>query len=141
LTFFLDANVIIYTGASGPYGDPCRTILRAVTYGEAEGVTSTAVIEEVWHVELTDKAIGIAGLTPEAYTMLRPLLPVTDETVALALSLDASSLGANDRIHVATCMQNGIDMIVSADAGFDGVRGVRRVDPLDERALKRLLHS
>jgi hypothetical protein len=31
------------------------------------------------------------------------------------------------------------DVIVSADAAFGGIRGFRRVDPLDARALDRLL--
>ena len=141
MTFFVDANVVVYTGGVGPYGDACRALLDAVTAGEAEGVTSTAVLEEVWHIELSAKAGDISGLTQEAYTMLTPLLPVTDETVAFALSLDADALGANDRIHVATCLQNGIDTIVTADAGFDGVRGIRRVDPLDSRAVRRLLRA
>jgi hypothetical protein len=32
-----------------------------------------------------------------------------------------------------------IDTIVSADSGSDGMRGLRRVDPLDRRALRQLL--
>jgi predicted nucleic acid-binding protein len=103
-------------------------------------VTSTAVLEEVWQIELSAKAGDISGLTQAAYDAHTPL-PVTDETVAFALSLDADALGANDRIHVATCLQNGIDTIVTADAGFDGVRGIRRVDPLDSRAVRRLLRA
>jgi predicted nucleic acid-binding protein len=64
---------------------------------------------------------------------------VTDETFRRALEVDVPRLGANERVHVATCLENGIDVIVSADEGFDGVKGIRRVDPLDERARRRLL--
>ncbi|HEX9122045.1 MAG TPA: PIN domain-containing protein [Actinomycetota bacterium] len=65
--------------------------------------------------------------------------PSTDEAFRAALALRAPRLGPADRLHAATCLTQGIEVIVSADAGFDGVRGLRRVDPLDAKALRRLL--
>ena len=141
MTFFVDANIVVYGAGAGPVGDVCRKVLRAISDGEADGVTSTAVLEEVWHVELSGKAGDVAGLALGAYTLLRPLLAVSDEVVARAFSLKANGLGANDRIHVATCLENDIDTIVTADSDFDRVPGVTRVDPLDRRALTRLLDS
>lgn len=139
MTFFIDANVVVYTATEGPYHESCSVLLEAIADGEAEGRTSTAVLEEIWHVELSGKAGSLGGLAASAYAAFTPLLPVADDTVQLALSLDAMSLGANDRIHVATCRQHGIDTIVTADGDFDGIRGLRRVDPLDKRAVSRLL--
>jgi predicted nucleic acid-binding protein len=97
------------------------------------------VLEEVWHVEVTGRAGPLAGLTQYLYTILTPLIPVTDEAFGLAISLQGGRLGPNDRLHVGTCLTHGIDTIVSADRAFDGVRDVRRVDPLDERAIRLLL--
>jgi predicted nucleic acid-binding protein len=139
MAFFVDANVVIYSAVEGPYRASCLELLAAVAERRAEGRTSTAVVEEIWHIELTGRAGDLAGLADEAYALFTPLLPVTDETVELALSLDGGGLGANDRVHLATCRQNGLDAIVTADTGFDGIRGIRRVDPLDTRALRRLL--
>lgn len=139
MAFFVDANIVVYTATEGPYHEACSELLSAITEGQAEGRTSTAVLEEVWHVELSGKGGDVSGLAESAYTVFTPLLPVTDETVELALSLDAGPLGANDRIHLATCRQHSIDTIVSADADFDRVRGIRRIDPLDRRSLSRLL--
>ena len=67
------------------------------------------------------------------------MLPVTDEAFRRALDLDAPELDTNDRVHVGTCLVNEIDVIVSADRSFDGVKRLRRVDPLDDRARRRLL--
>jgi predicted nucleic acid-binding protein len=139
MAFFVDANVIVYAATGGPYRDPCIEILSAVADGRAAGRTSTAVLEEVWHVELSGKAGDIAGLAESAYTLFAPLLAVDHETVGAALALSAPSLGANDRLHVATCALNDIESIVTADSDFGAVRGIRRVDPLDDRALRRLL--
>lgn len=139
MQFFVDANIVVYAAAEGPHHASCRELLLAITEQQADGRISTAVLEEIWHVELSKKAGELPGLTASAYTLFTPLLPVTDETVELALSLDADPLGANDRIHAATCIQHGIDTIVTADAAFDQIRAIRRVDPLDRRAVTRLL--
>jgi predicted nucleic acid-binding protein len=114
-------------------------ILDAIADGSADVHTSTAEIEEFWYVQLSGKAGNLDGLTRRAYLLLAPLLPVTDEAFRLALNLDAPQLGPNDRLHVGTCMVHELDVVVSADQGFDGVRGIRRVDPLDTRGRRRLL--
>ncbi|TAN31687.1 PIN domain-containing protein [bacterium] len=141
MTFFVDANILVYSASAGRYRSPCLEILRAIAVGGADGKTSPAVMEEMWFLELSAKAGDLRGLTRRSYTVLAPLLPVTDEIFLAALSLRAPNLGANDRIHAATCLNNGIRTIVSADSGFDGIAGLRRVDPLDERAWKSLIAS
>lgn len=138
MTFFVDANVLIYSAVPSRYRAPCLEILGAIVRGEAEGRTSTAALEEVWYIELTRQAGSIDGLTQRGYEIFAPLLPVTDAAFRHALSLDASALGPNDRLHAGTCVTQSIEVIVSADSGFDEVRGVRRIDPLDPELLREL---
>jgi predicted nucleic acid-binding protein len=140
LTFFVDANVVIYSAVASEYRESCLEILDAISRGQAEGKTSTAALEEVWYVERSGRAGNLYGLTARAYTLFTPLLPVTDEAFRLALAVtEASVLGSNDRIHVGTCWAHGVASIVSADAGFDRVRDVRRIDPLDRGGLQELI--
>ncbi len=139
MTFFVDANVIVYAAVQSPYRDPCLGILETIARGEADGRTSTAALEEVWWIELSGKAGNLTGLASRAYAVLTPLLAVTDEAFREALALSAPDLGPNDRLHVGTCHTNEIEIIVSADRGFDAVQGLRRVDPLDANALRQLL--
>ncbi len=139
MTFLVDANVVIYSAIESPYRAPCLELLSAIARGRAPGRLSTAILEEVWHVERSGRAGDLTGLTSRAYTAFTPLLPVTDTTFSMALSLDAPALGTNDRLHAAVCHEHSIDSIVTADADFDGVSGLRRVDPLDEPALRTLL--
>jgi predicted nucleic acid-binding protein len=134
LTFFVDANVLIYGAVDGPYRESCVAILSSIAAGEAQGRTSTAVLEEVWHVERSRRAGEIGGLAERAYSLMTPLLAVTDEAFRLALSVEAPGLGANDLLHVGTCMAHGIDVIVTADKGFGTAPGLRRIDPLDAGA-------
>jgi uncharacterized protein len=137
--FFVDANVVIYSAVDGPFREPCLEVLTAIARGEAEGRTSTAVLEEVWHIERSGRAGRLDGLAEHAYTLMTPLLSVTDEAFRLALSVDAPALGANDLLHVGTCLEHAIDVVLTADAGFDSAAAVRRIDPLDARARARLL--
>ena len=140
MRFFVDANVIVYSAVPSVRREACLEVLAAIAAG-AEGRTSTAVLEEVWHLELTGRAGDLDGLTARAYAALGPLLPVSDESFRRALGLDAPALGANDRLHVATCLTHGIDLVLSADQGLDSVPEVRRIDPLDGPARAALLSS
>jgi predicted nucleic acid-binding protein len=138
VSVFVDANVIIYSASPSPVRPPAIAILDAIGHGTIAGRTSTAVLEEVWHIESRGREEGLAGVTRRAYAAFAPLLPVTDEVFRLALDLTNLRMGTNDRIHVATCLEHGIATIVTADDDFDGVPGLRRVDPLAPGALGRL---
>lgn len=141
MTFLVDANVIIYSAVPSKYRDACLEILRGIAKGEADGRLSTAVLEEVWHLELSGRAGALDGLARQTYLTFTPLLPVNDQIIARALDLQARRLGANDRIHVATALAYDIDTIVSADADFDEIPAIVRVDPLSDAERSRLLRS
>ena len=136
-TFFVNTNVLIYSRSSPPsvYSDPCMEILDAIEREEVNAQISTAVLEEIWNLELTDRVRAIEGLAVVAHKLFSPVLAVTDDIFARALALPRSKIGAKDRVHVATCLEHGIDRIVSADKGFDTVAGLQRIDPRTGTAL------
>lgn len=140
MSFFVDANVVVYAAVDGEYRDACVELLGAVIDG-ADGRTSPAVLEEVWQIERSGRLGSLDGLAERAYRIFSPLLPVTDEAFAKALTIDAPQLGTNDRLHAGTCAVHGIETIVTADRGFETATGLRRVDPLDTSARRRLLRS
>jgi predicted nucleic acid-binding protein len=128
----VDTSVIVYAAGEGEVAERCRAILAAIAAGELTGRCSTAIMEEVWHLELSGRLPGLEGHTALAHEALSPLLPITDEVFTLARDLDAPRLGANDRIHVATCAANDLTAIISADRGFDTAGEVRRIDPFSD---------
>lgn len=138
---FVDTNVIVYgaTSADAPLIVSCKAIVRAIGAGRIEARTSVGVIEEVWHLELRGRPGGLDGTAAQAYALFTPLLPVTDAQVLAALSSPTPGLGANDRLHAATCAAHGIGTILSADAAFDAAPGLRRVDPRDGGAVGELV--
>jgi predicted nucleic acid-binding protein len=137
--FFVDANAILYSALQGAGREPCLQVLEAVAAGEAQGRTSPAVLEEVWHVVQRRFPSQLEGLVESALTVFSPLLPVTEDALRFALELPESGLDANDRLHLGTCHSEGIEAVLTADRAFDGVPGVARIDPLDPVAVERLL--
>jgi predicted nucleic acid-binding protein len=139
MTFFVDANAILYSAVEGPGRESCLRVLEAVAAGEVEGRTSPAVLEEVWHVARRRYPGQLAGLVESALRIFSPLLPVTEQALARALAMDESDLDPNDRLHVGTCLSNEIGVVLSADRAYDAARGIERVDALDPAAVERLL--
>lgn len=139
MTFFVDANILIYSYVDSKYRAPCLDLMSAVATGHADARTSSAVLEEVWHIAKSGRAGELGELVSHAYTLFTPLLSVTDDAFRHALGLKARGIGTNDLVHAGTCIAHGIDTIVSADSDFDRIKGLHRIDPLDTRALHRLI--
>jgi predicted nucleic acid-binding protein len=130
---FLDANVFLYAaGASDPYREPCRRVLRKVEEGSLPSNTSAEVVQELlyvlWRRGLAEKGIRLARSVIDLFP---ELLPHTRDDLRDACGLLGRNpaLTPRDAIHVATMRRHGIDTILSADVHFDGIRGIRRVDP------------
>jgi predicted nucleic acid-binding protein len=102
VTFFVDANVILYAATESELRGSCLRVLEAVAAGEADGRTSAAVLEEVWFVERSGRGGRLGGLAARAYAVFTPLVAVTDDAFRLALAVRAPRLGPADRLHVGT---------------------------------------
>ena len=133
MTSFIDAAIFMYTvGTDHPLREPSRRILTAVSEGELEGVTSVEVVQEVLHrYRAIGRAAAGVALATEIMDLCAPVLPVTHAVMRLTAQLATRypALSSRDLVHVATCVIEGIGTIITADAGFDQVTEVRRIDP------------
>lgn len=135
MTVFIDAAVMVYAaGTDHVMRGPCGRILQREADGELAAATSTEVVQEIVHRYLSigrpDLAIGLASRTMDTFA---PVVPITHALMRRvpALAERYPDLAARDLVHVATCIHEGIDEIVSTDRGFDGVREIRRIDPME----------
>jgi predicted nucleic acid-binding protein len=130
---FLDTNVFLYAaGASHPEREPCARVLRKVADGSLDATVDSEVVQEILYVlarrgrraDAVQLARHVAALFPD-------LLPVTREDMLRACDLVErhSKLPARDAVHAATMMRHAISRIVSVDADFDLVEGLRRISP------------
>ena len=92
-------------------------------------VTIIAVKEEA-DADLEQAAAAVPGATVH-----RVSLGHLGKCIALLQRYE--SLQARDIVHVATCLENRIDTIVSTDEGFDQVSEIRRLAPDDRRLYRR----
>lgn len=132
-TVFLDANIIMYAlGKEHSLKEPCRRSLEAVKKGELAVVTSTGVLQEIFHRYFS---INMPAVAEEAYTAMkvfcREVYPVTldDLDRALVLLKKLQSINARVAVHAATMLNNGVRKILSTDPHFDRIKDIRRIAP------------
>ena len=138
MTAFIDTAVFMYAGgADHPMRHPCQVILRSVASGELVATTSTEVVQEILHrfLSIRRPQTGVE-MANDVLDMFAPVLPVTHALMRRLPTLIHlyPGLSARDLLHVATCIAEGIDTIVSPDRGFDQVREIRRLDPAEVAA-------
>ncbi len=131
----IDANVFIYaTGREHVYKEPCLRFLDAVRRGLQEATTDIEVLQEILHFyrNQRDVALGVdlvgslLTMFPSPLEITVPVLVTAGETLRVHPHLQA-----RDAIHAAVVLEQGLDGIISADRGFDGIPGVTRFDPLE----------
>lgn len=143
LTLFIDSAVLMYAGGTEhDLRQPCQEVLAHVAAGRLPAVTSAEVVQEILHrftaLRLPELGVQMASACLDLFS---PVLPVTHAVMARMPGLirDHPDLAARDLVHVATCIEEGISMIVSPDQDFDRVSEVRRISPDDADAMRRQL--
>jgi predicted nucleic acid-binding protein len=132
---FLDANVVLYAaGAPHPHRDSSAGLILRAGRGEVRLAANAEMLQEVLHVW------SRRGLRREGAALVRRTMglcvatyPVTGGDVDEACSLVESirGLSVRDAIHAAVMTRHGLREIVSFDADFDLVPGLRRVTPAE----------
>jgi predicted nucleic acid-binding protein len=130
---FIDTNVFIYAaGAPHPYKEPCREILRKVGAGSLDGTTNAEVLQELLYVlgRRTERKIA-RSVVENVIKLIPDLLSIGAPELELAAQLleKHETLSARDVVHIASMRLHGIRNVVSFDRHFDGVDGIRRLEP------------
>lgn len=131
---FVDTNVPIYAwGRPHELREPCARVLSLIEEIPEAFATDAEVLQELLHRyrNSTAWAAGKALLADFATLMGGRIasLEVQDVSHAAALADQYPRLSARDLVHLAVMTRLGITAIVSGDADFDAVAGVRRLDP------------
>lgn len=141
MTVFLDTAVLMYAaGRQHPYKGPCADILSRVGQGELNAVISAEVIQELAHRFVhAGQSARASELVRNALDLFAPVIPIGQSVVARLPGLidRYRDLAARDLIHVATCLEERIEVIVSPDRAFDAVHELQRIEPSDAAALRR----
>ena len=139
---YLDTNVFLYAIAtSSPYRESCRALIEALGDGRLHGEVGVGVLQELTHLlrrravpHATDRARDVGRMVARVH----PVAPA-DFDRALALVEAHPDLPLADALHAAVALNHNLTVLISADADFEGIPGLRRVDPLDGTVIETLL--
>lgn len=123
--------------------EPCRRLIEAIGGGHIRATTTPETIQEFVHVRSRRRPRREAASLGRSYAdLLSPLVIVDEPTLAEGLSVFGRSrrIGAFDAILAAATIAAQAEALVSADRGFDGIRGLTRWDPAG-REVERLLSN
>lgn len=128
---FVDSNIPMYiVGAPHPNKDAAQRVLeQCITRGERL-VTSAEVLQEILHrYHAIQRPDAIQPALDAVLGVVDDVYPIAEGDVRRAkdLMLGLSQLSARDALHVAVMKQQGIERLMSFDAGFDAVGWIERV--------------
>ncbi len=141
----LDTGVFVYAlGGEHSYREPCRAILRQVQQRRIEAEASIELIHEFAYIRARrERDRAEAAHWAHAIGRSVPLHAVERGDIDRALELwcEHERLDMRDALFAAQALNRGIDAILSPDRGFDGIPGLRRIDPADRAAVASLSAS
>jgi uncharacterized protein len=140
--FLFDTGVFVYAlGGEHRYREPCRAILREVQSRRLAAEASVELIHEFAYVRMR-RVADRADVALAARAISRSLSLHTVERGDMERALDLWSeheqLDVRDAIFAAQALNRGIEAILSPDSDFDGIPGLRRIDPADAQAVATL---
>lgn len=128
---FIDTTVLGHAwGGPSPYRAACQALLVRAASPEAVLHVSTEAVQEFLFHRMRRGDCESAVVSARTVMAMCVVHDVDRDVLVRALDLvAASNLGGRDAVHAATALQHGFDSIVSAHRDFDGVPGLRRIDP------------
>ncbi|AKU15124.1 type II toxin-antitoxin system VapC family toxin [Luteipulveratus mongoliensis] len=130
---FLDTMVLAYAvGGAHEQRDACRAILERAADGVLDlHVSAEAVQELLFHrLRRTDRE---TALVQSRHVLAMCVIHPLDRDVLHDMLdlVERTEIRGRDAIHAATALAAGFDRIVTTDAAFDSVPGLRRIAPAD----------
>lgn len=133
MNLFIDSTVPLYAlGLQSPQRDHCRRLLRESIDKGVSLHTDVEVLQEVLYHRMrrTTRDQAVAECRELADTLV--VHDVTLEVWHRATNLvEFTALRGRDAFHAAAALLAGFDAIVTTDSDFDGIPGLRRIDPRD----------
>jgi predicted nucleic acid-binding protein len=129
---YLDANIFIYAAINTQeLGEKVCALLKKIQLGEEEAETSVLTYDEVfWALKKHDWELAFQVCEAFLDFPNLKIIPTDRELAFSALRLVRECrLDLRDALHAATALAEKADYLVSTDAHFDRVKGLRRKAP------------
>jgi predicted nucleic acid-binding protein len=129
---YADTALFAYAlGEPHPQKLPCVELLDAAGSGRLELHASVEVIQELLFHRLrrTERRMAIAETRDAAELCVLHDFGRAVLRRSIDLTERLPTVRGRDAVHAATALQHGLRDIVSTDAAFDGIEGLRRLEP------------
>lgn len=132
-SLYLDTNFFLYSAnRSSPFYKDCVALIKYSSENKIRISTSCETIQEIIHLAKNTKVLdkGIST-SKRAIKLTDELLPLTKEIINIYLDLAKKykSAESRDLIHLASCIENNIDTIISQDSDFKKLKEVKAMTP------------
>jgi predicted nucleic acid-binding protein len=139
LTFFIDTNVPIYAnGRPSEFKQPCIAIIRAASVGVLDACVDVGVLQEIAYryfgIRRLADGIDIARDLAASVPVILPI-ELSDGLMMMDVLEQGLALPPLDALHYAVMLRHGITHIITADAHFDALPGITRIDPRNADAI------
>lgn len=127
---YLDSNLIIYAILDDTEtGEWSRKILERVQNAQMPGCTSFLTFDEVYYKVNKVRGIDVAVINTTAFLSMPNLrfININDIIIWKALELIKEyHILPRNAIHASTAFIEGAEIIISQDADFDKIKGLKR---------------
>ena len=141
--FLYDTSIFVYAlGREHPYREPCREIVRRAAAGDLQGEAGADLLQELMHQRARRTGDRLdAAQAARSVAKLAWWHPLEPDDVQRGIDLYEAheDLDARDAVFAALAINRGIDAILATDRAFDGIDGLERIDPADQRAVAALV--
>ncbi len=132
--YYIDSNVFIFAYCyDNKDGDYCRNIIKKIINNEIQAFTSSLTFDELFYKTFKLKDRKTALLVADLFLNLKNINFISVDYNIMCLTnslLIKHSIGPRDAIHLACCLNNKINIIISTDKDFDEIKEVKRINPL-----------
>ncbi len=127
----VDSNIPMYLiGAPHPHKSDAQKLLEKCIAEDERLVTDAEVLQEILHRYVAiDRRDAIQPAFDALLGVVDEVFPVDVSAAERAkkIVLGNKRLSSRDAVHLAVMEQQGVERIMSFDAGFDGFPGIKRV--------------
>ena len=128
---FVDSNIPMYlVGAPHPRKVDAQRIVEGLIAERRRLVSDAEVLQEILHrYAAVDRREMIQPAFDALLAIVDEVFSIQSSTVerAKAIVLARRKLSARDALHVAVMEEQGVNEILTFDAGFDGYPGITRL--------------
>lgn len=134
-SLYLDTNIFIYlSDKTEPHHKICTQLIRECRKNSIQIITSAETIQEIIHLAKNTKQLtkGIK-MSKNCLKIVEYILPVNEEVINIYLQFTAKyrNAGSRDLIHLAVCVENKVDRVVTFDKDFTKFKEIKILHPQD----------